>query len=336
MITPETHAKLNDPAVLAARDAGLAKLEEVFAGKTFADGFHLCGSEPTTSNVDIDWEKWLDDSLTHLAAEADKSTDESVFRPLCITFNPRGVHHVDHLFGAEVFDLAEDNWQCHPLDTPIGELPAVDLASHPAWRKMQDFARAFVQRDVRSVLLSLPTIASALNIAVNLYGQRILAAMHDAPDAARRDLRVINDLLCQMHCWYRAFLPAEQLQCICPGGRCQPIGFGQICGCTSQLISPEMYRRFIAPLDEQVLNVYPRGGMIHLCGAHTQHIPVWREMAVMRSFQLNDRAAEDLETYVRELRDDQVFYVNPTDTMTPERILSITGGNRCVIAAERS
>ncbi len=335
MIKPDTRAKLNEPAILAVRDAGLAKLEDVFAGKAFADGFYLQGFEPFTSAIDIDWEQWLDESLDELAEKADESLDESAFRPLCILLNPRGVHHVDHMFGAEVFDLAEDNWQCHPLETPVGELPAVDLASHPAWRTMQAFTRAFVERDVRSVLLSLPTIASVLNIAVNLYGQRILVAMHDAPAAVRRDLRIINDLLCDMHRWYRANLPAEQLQCICPDGRCQPIGFGQICGCTTQLVSPEMYREFIAPLDEQLLSVYPRGGMIHLCGVHTQHIPVWREMAAMRSFQLNDRAAEDLETYVRELRDDQVFYVNPTDTMTPERILTITGGKRCVIAADR-
>ncbi len=335
MITPQVHAKLNEPAILAARDAGLAKLEDVFAGKTFADGFFLRGIGAATDGIHDDWEKWLDESLTSLAADADKSIDESVFRPLCIQFNPRGVHHVDHMFGADVFDLGEDNWQCRPLETPVGELPEVDLASHPQWQMMQDFTRAFVQRDVRSVLFSLPTIASVLNIAVSLYSEAILVAMHEQPAAARRDLKIINDLLCDMHRWYLANLPADQLQCICPDGRCQPIGFGQLCGCTCQLISGDMYREFIAPLDAELLNVYPRGGMIHLCGSHTQHIPVWREMAEMRSFQINDTAADDLETYYRQLRDDQVFYVNPTDTMTPERILSITGGKRCVIAANR-
>jgi len=335
MITQETHAKLNAPEIIAARDAGLTRLEDVFTGKAFPQGLFLCGIEPTTSDIDIDWRRWLDDTLTDLAGRAEESQDQSVFRPLCITFNPRGVHHVDNLFGADVFELEKDNWQVRPLPSPVGRLQLCDLDNHPDWRTMQAFAREFVHCDVRSVLFSLPTIASVLNIAVNLYGQRILIAMHDAPDDARRDLAVINDLLRAMHRWYRENLPAEQLQCICPGGRCQPVGFGQICGCTTQLVSPETYRRFVAPLDNQLLSEYPRGGMIHLCGSHTQHIPVWREMKALRAIQLNDRAAEDLPTYFTELRDDQVFYVNPTDTMTADRILAITGGRRVVIAADR-
>ena len=335
MIKPETHTKLNDPPVVAARDAGLARLEDVFAGKAFAEGVYLRGIQSATDAIDIDWRQWLDESLDELAGKAGESLDESVLRPMSVQFNPRGVHHVDHLLGADVFDLGDDNWQCRTLDSPIGELPRVDLADQPTWRIMQDYTRAFVARDVRSVLLSLPTIASVLNIGISIYGEQLLVAMHDQPDAARRDLGVINDLLCEMHRWYRANVPPEQLQCICADGRCQPIGFGQICGCSTQLVSPEMYAQFIAPLDEQVLSVYPRGGMMHLCGAHTQHIPVWREMKALRCLQLNDRAAEDLKTYYRELRDDQVFYVNPTETMTPERILAITGGRRVVIAADR-
>ena len=334
MIKPDTQARLSDPAVVAAHDAGFATLEAVFAGKTFADGVHLRGIQPATDAIHDDPERWLDESLNELAARADESLDESVLRPLSVQYNPRGVHHVDHLLGAEVFDLGEDNWQCRTLDSPVGELPEVDLAAHPAWRAMQDYTRAFVARGAAGVLLSMPTIASVLNVAINLYGERILVAMHDQPDVAERDLAIINNLLRAMHRWYRANVPAKQLQCICADGRCQPIGFGQICGCSTQLVSPEMYRRFIAPLDEQLLADWPRGGMIHLCGSHTQHIPTWREMTALRSLQLNDRAAEELAVYVRELREDQVFYVNPTDTMTAERILAITGGRRVVIAAD--
>ncbi len=337
MITPETHAKLNDPAILSARDACFAKLAAMYAGEAFENGLYLRGIEPMTQSIGDDWEKWLDESLAHLAEEAANSTDEDVLRPLCMIFNPRGVHHVDHMFGADVFDLDDqDNWQCRTLDTPVGELPTVDLETDEQWQMMRDFTQAFIERDVRSVLFSLPTIASVLNIAVSLYGEHILMAMHEAPDAARRDLRIINDLLCDMHRWYIANLPADQLQPICPGARCQPPGFGQLCGCTTQLLSPGMYRDFIAPLDDELLSVYPNGGMIHLCGAHTQHIPIWREMKSLRSLQFNDRASEDLQTYFSELRDDQAYYIFPTDYMTPERILRITGGRRVVITGERS
>ena len=51
-------------------------------------------------------------------------------------------------------------------------------------------------------------------------------------------------------------------------------------------------------------------------------------------FQINDRAAEDLEIYFKELREDQIIYLNPTPTMAVDRAMKITGGRRIVIVAE--
>ena len=143
----------------------------------------------------------MDQSLKELTAQAQRSTDDKVFRPLCVNYNPRGVHCVDDLFGAEVF-LLDGGWQAHPLSTPIGVLQRPDLEAHASWRALRDFARAFVAADVPAVIFGLPTIASALNIAVNLYGQDILSAMLTQPDATRHDLDVINSVLCEMHSWY--------------------------------------------------------------------------------------------------------------------------------------
>jgi hypothetical protein len=41
-------------------------------------------------------------------------------------------------------------------------------------------------------------------------------------------------------------------------------GHGQLCGCTTQLVSGKMYADFIAALDDELLSLYPHGGMIHL------------------------------------------------------------------------
>jgi hypothetical protein len=253
---------------------------------------------------------------------------------LAVNYSPRGVHFSDHLLGAHVFLLDGESWQVHPLDAPVGSLQAPDLQVHPTWQRIQAFTCAFLERDLPAVIFGLPTIASVLNVAVNLYGDRILLAMLADPNAARHDLRVISDVLCDLHRWYRATVPAEQLQCILPNGRCQPPGYGQLCGCTTQLISGETYRDFVAPLDDELLSLYPGGGQIHLCGTHTQHIPVWNQMASVRALQINARAAEDLEIYYRDLRDDIVFYVNPCERMPVERIIEITGGQRVVIVAD--
>jgi hypothetical protein len=325
---------LRDLRLVEARARWYARLGGLFAGDRQHTAFFLHGIQCYTEDDEPDWERWLDESLVKLAEEAERSLDQGVFRPLSINYNPHGVHFVDYLFGADVFLLDGESWQVHPLDTPVGSLQPPDLNVLPAWQVMQDFAKAFLARDVPSVVFGLPTIASVLNVAVNLYGDRILLAMHTDPDAVRHDLRVISNLLCTIHRWYLAHIPPEQMQCILPNGRCQPPGFGQLCGCTTQLISGATYREFVTPLDDELLSTYPHGGMIHLCGTHTQHIPAWNDVHALRALQLNDRAAEDLAIYFREMREDVVFYVNPCEGMPVERIVGITGGQRVVVVAD--
>jgi hypothetical protein len=97
------------------------------------------------------------------------------------------------------------------------------------------------------------------------------------------------------------------------------------------LLSGQQYRDYVAPLDDALLSVYPHGGLIHLCGAHTQHIPVWRDMKSLRAVQLNDRATEDLEEFYYGLRGDQIIYVRPTPTMTVQRIYEISGGGHRIV-----
>ena len=330
---PQTRKALSDPRRMRSRAAQMARLRALFAGQRLEHAFVLSGVGPRSSDDGPDWEGWLDDGLDTLAAEAEAMMDPDVFRPLCLTYDPRGVHFIDRFFGAQVF-LLDGNWQARTLDTPVGALEAPDLHRHPSWQAVKRFTRAFLAREVPAVLLGMPTIASVLNIAVNLYGQRILIAMMCEPEAARHDLRVIHDTLCSIHRWYLQHVPAAQRQCIVPAGRCQPPGHGQLCGCTTQLLSPELYRDFIAPFDEAMLGLYPHGGMIHLCGRHTQHIPVWRRMKSLCAVQMNDRATCDLEAYFQGLRDDQILYVNPCPEMPVERILQITGGRRVVIVAD--
>jgi len=326
--------RLRDPALTAVREEHFARLEGVYSGEQPERAFVLCGIAEVTEDDGPEWEAWLDGALERLTQHVERACDQAVFRPLCVNYNPHGVHFIDHLFGADVFRMEDGSWQVHYLPTPIGELRRPDIEANASWQAAMGLTRAFLERNVPGVLFGLPTIGSTLNIAVNLYGQAIILAMLTEPEAARHDLRVISDLLCDIHRWYRATLPERQLQCIVPQGRCQPPGFGQLCGCTTQLLSPGLYEEFIAPLDHELLSVYPRGGMIHLCGAHTQHIPCWRRLKSFRAFQTNDRASEDFEVYFRELREDQVLYVNPTETVTVERIAEVTGGRRVVIPAD--
>ena len=64
------------------------------------------------------------------------------------------------------------------------------------------------------------------------------------------------------------------------------------------------------------------GGLKHAVCAGVKHL---------KSVQLNDRAAEGLEQYAKQLREDQVIYLNPCAGMPPEKALPILRGRKAVI-----
>ena len=342
VLSASARAILNDPALIAARDRRMAELTEFFrdpnrprtlrdipivAGDT-AWWPHICdeGGESLAP------ETWVKDALEALAARASVHQNDRVFCPWTVEYHHYGVHYVDRLFGAEIFSK-KGNIYSKYLPTPVGTLEYPDLDNHPLWLHTKRALQAFLDADVKSVYFGLPVIASPLNIAINLYGQEFLCAMLDEPEAAKHDLAVITRLLCDLHRYFLEHLPIEQLQPVIVNTRIQPVGCGQICGCSTHLISKALYDEFIAPCDESVLKVYPNPGMIHLCGSHTQHIETFRAMQHLRVIQINDRAAEDLQLYFNGLREDQVIYFHPVPGVTLDDAMRITEGRRLVLYA---
>lgn len=165
----------------------------------------------------------------------------------------------------------------------------------------------------------------------NLHKEKLLYAFYDNPEGVRHDLRVLTDALCYMHRWFQRNIPPERFTPVCCGGRIQPRGRGQMCGCTTQLVSKEIYDDFIYPFDCEVLSLYPDGGMYHLCGSHTQHISTWSQCKQLKAFQLNDRATDDLEYYVTGLREAQILYAKSyRENHLQKKPVALTGGN-CLI-----
>jgi hypothetical protein len=334
VIDREIREALSDLRLIRVREMHLSRLQALFDGEPLDSPVVVCGVGGW-SGTDIltDPERWLEEVLESMAQYVDVALDDRVFRPLCLEGWLYGVHFTDRVFGAPVH-FAFDQWWSVALETPVGQLPRPDLTTHETWVQARTLAELMVEAGCSAPLIATQVLGAPLNQTFNIYKDRLLEAFYDDPDGVKRDLRVVTDTLCAMHRWYRQHIPRMQMQPVCIGGRCQPRGFGQMCGCATQLVSPRIYREFIAPLDDEVLSLYPHGGMYHLCGSHTHLIPTWREMKSLRAIQINDRAAEDLEEYYRELRDDQVIYLNPTETMTVERAMAITGGRRLVIAAD--
>ncbi len=324
---------LNDPKLIAKRDEWFAKLSDLYAGKELAHHPFYVGGVVARgiSNPYEEPEKWVDECLEDIKTRLSSAIlNDHRFVPVCVEFGPFGVHYIDKIFGATVL-ANSGQWYSEYITTPIGELPEPDLENDETFRLSIRAAKRFAEVGGTFPLFGLPTIASALNIAVNLYGEEILVAMLLEPEEARKDLETITRVLVRIHEAFRAIIPEKQLQPVISWERTQPMGYGQVCGCTTQLVSTDVYRDMIADLDERVLNVYPHGGMIHLCGSHAQHIETFRNMPSLKAVQLNDRASEDLQLYFDGLREDQIIYLIPCAGMTEERALEITGGKRLVI-----
>ncbi len=335
MLTAQTIERLNAPELLRIRETHMQRLQAVFAGEDAEDSaFVLCGVDAGGVFMPAldDPQTFIHDRLNILAQSADILRDSRVFRPLAMSTNIYGVHFSDSIFGAEVI-YHDEQWQVKLLQRKVGDLAPPELALSASWLLGQAMATIYRNAQLAVPLYGPPCFASALNVGINLYGEELLVAMMTDPDDAQHDLQVINDTLTAEHRWQQHFLPPAQMQQACPADRTQPPGFGQICGCSTQLLSRELYRDFIAPLDDALLFTYAHGGMIHLCGAHTQHIPTWRDIPSFRAFQLNDRAVGDLQQYFTGLRDDQILYLNPCEEMPLERIMEITRGHRVVIIA---
>lgn len=326
---------MNEAALVAQRDRWFDRLQGVFDG-TYREpiAFVLDGVRGQgVCDPYAEPERWVDECMADIAANrAALAANEEKFVPVCVEFGLYGVHYIDRIFGSNVY-FKSGQWYNDYLTTPIGELRDPDLEHDETFQLSLRAARRFAEVGGELTLFGLPTIASTLNIAINLYGQEILMAMLEEPEAARADLETINRTLVRIHKAFMEILPPRQLQPVISWARTQPPGYGQICGCSTQLLSGELYREMIADLDEDVLRAYPNGGMIHLCGSHAQHIETFRNMKTLRAVQVNDRAAEDLQLYFDGLREDQVLYLNPCAGMTVERAMEITGGRRLVICA---
>jgi hypothetical protein len=332
-LSPDDRKILNDTELIALRDNGYKELDNLLDGKPLQS---VPAQRSIVGDCDVDLYKdpegWLLGCLSDLAKRVDFLRDKTCFHPLMVNFSPYGVHFSDCLLGCRVyFNDTSKQWYNDYLDIPVGALEPCDLETHELWKMVKRAVNCFLEQEVSLPIFSSPIISSVLNVAVNLYSDKILMDMALDGEGANHDLAIIHELLCSMHRYFRRTIPENQFQLYATWGRAQPPGHGHLCGCTTQLISGEMYKKYIAPLDDKMFRIYPHGGMIHLCGASTQHIPVWRDMKSLQVVQVNDRAAEDLETYFNELRDNQIIYLHPCDGMTIEKAMAVTGGKRLVI-----
>lgn len=273
---------------------------------------------------------WIDQVLADMDKRREMAADESIFCPLYISLDAMGVHFIDALLGAHVYEHEGDIWN-DPLEVDLGDLKMPDLDRSPVMAKWLELARQAVQAGGGRIPAAFVGTSCPINVGMNVLGQGLLEALIISPDDARHALRVMADVIKGVIARALRVIPEPLRVMGVAYNRYAPSGYGFVDGCATQLLSPGHYAEFFAPLDAEILSLHRNGGMIHLCGASAQHIPAWRAMTPLASVQLNDRAADDFELYFNGLREDQLIYVAPTAGMSVQRILKISGGRRVVI-----
>ena len=128
-----TRETLCRPDLLQAREAHFRSLDSLHAGEGRDTVFVEKG---TMGQADCDPAveplKWLEEVLEYLADHADGLADPHIFRPLCLQYEPCGIHTMDALLGAEV-RCSSGTWWTKPLAAPVGRLEPPDYERDETW-----------------------------------------------------------------------------------------------------------------------------------------------------------------------------------------------------------
>ena len=170
-LSDEARAILNDAGRIARRDEWFRRMSALFDGRPHPyneervftlQGFGAGDGDPYTNPED-----WAVRSLEALARIPE--CEEDRFAPACIEYGIYGVHFIDKLFGARVYNY-QGQWNADYLETPVGPLEMPDLDKSEDWALARRVAETFLAADVALPLIGTPGLSSALNIFVNLYG----------------------------------------------------------------------------------------------------------------------------------------------------------------------
>ena len=183
---------LNDRQRILCRDQWFSRMTNLFDGKPDDYNrryvFTLCGSVPRPGDDSLAYtnpEEWVTECLELIAARNESEANR--FAPVCVEYPIYGVHFIDRMFGADVF-FQDGQWNARYLKTPVGQLKMPDLEHDETWQMAVRAAKAFVEADVKLPLFGLPTLSSALNIMINLYGDEALVSILVDEEAALHDL----------------------------------------------------------------------------------------------------------------------------------------------------
>ena len=276
---------------------------------------------------------WLAEGLAQLRREFNSYCDPVVCRIPAFALSRYGLHFASAVMGCPIRDGQDRAWcaSLAALGQSLEDLCVPDLDENQIFQDMMSLLKFVAEATEYRLPIELPFLAEPLLLAVDLFGSQFLVALADDDGLADDVLARISSAVLMMRSRLRAAVPAADLRdyhtCACP----MPAEYTFVHGCTTHLVSSQTYRDHVANLDSAHLTHQAKGGCLHLCGEHTQHLRTWHDMPGVCAVQLNDRASVDLEQYWSQLRSDQFVVLWPSENMPLERAMEITQRRRLAV-----
>jgi len=166
-----------------------------------------------------------------------------------------------------------------------------DLDHEPIIERVLRFVQKMIEYSDGLFYIAHQVVNAPLIIAVDLQREDFLMAMLAEPGATRHDLKIISQVFAYMQERIVSIVPPNQLIPYIGDNCFTPPRHAIIDGCTTQLVSAEIYAELIEPIDSRLISFYYRKAMIHLRSVSNQHIPTFQRMVKLICLQINDHAA---------------------------------------------
>lgn len=131
------------------------------------------------------------------------------------------------------------------------------------YAKLKIFTEVFLENLPEGVHIQHPDIQSPFNNAHLIRGNDLFLDMYDDPEAVDFLLGVITDYMIDMVPYLKSMISSDEEWFFDWEGMWK--GTARISNCSTTMISPEMYDRFVLPQDTRLLKSIG-GGRMHYCG----------------------------------------------------------------------
>lgn len=217
------------------------------------------------------WAQKLADPLVMLKSQMDNIKNHFVieddyYPAVRVDF---GTGQIGSAFGCDIH-FPEDNLPAvcsHPLknieDIYNTPLPSLDAG---LYAKVFDWIEIWRQNIPKWLQIQHPDIQSPFNNAHLIRGNDIFLDFYDNPKAVQRLLDVITDYTIKVVKNINEVISANN-GWFCDWNGAYWKGGARISNCSSDMISPELYSRYVLPRDIRLLRTIG-GGRVHYCGGH--------------------------------------------------------------------